>query len=276
MIIPIREIIMFTGAILGSYTDLKTREVPDLINYSMMILGLIIATTFSLIYHSFSFIISSAIGLVAGFLIGSVMFFLRQWGGGDVKMIAGIGSLMGISPQEFPQIPLFIMFLALSMIAGAFYGIGYLIYIAFKNRKEFIRKYKEHSQKPINKWFKRIYLITTTPILIYLYLANLRLEYSVLILMLLVITIASFYLFIFGQVVSKISSTKKIKINQLTEGDWIKDDLESKGIKISKTGITEEEIKLLKNKGIKEVTIIEGIPFIPSFLFGLILTYFFI
>ncbi len=269
--IPIREIIMFGGAIIGSYTDLKTREVPDLVNYSMMIIGVLISSILTIFNSNPAYIIASFLGLATGWILGSIMFFLRQWGGGDVKMIAGVGALMGLSPQELPGIPLFIAFLILSMVAGAIYGILYLFYLAFKNKKEYLKEYKKISNKKIIKLFKKLYLITTPIIIALMFITKLDMQLTILLIKFLLIIILTFYLAIFGQAISKVSSTKKIKTEELTEGDWINEEI--KGIEVSKTGITQEQIQKIKEKGIKTVTVTEGIPFIPSFLFGLILTY---
>jgi len=73
------------------------------------------------------------------------------------------------------------------------------------------------------------------------------------------------------RIIEKIALIKKIKTEELTEGDWVINSLNKKNnkkMKINKTGITKEEIEKLKKLGIKKVIIKQGIPFVPSFLIG--------
>ena len=68
---------------------------------------------------------------------------------------------------------------------------------------------------------------------------------------------------------------KTVNINQLTEGDWIAKDVKIKNkIIISRKvfGLNQDHIKKLKQYQIKKVIIKEGMPFVPGFLFGFIIT----
>ena len=69
---------------------------------------------------------------------------------------------------------------------------------------------------------------------------------------------------------------KKIKKNDLMEGDWLYRDLKvgKKLIKADWDGLTKEQIKEIK-KRYKEIKIRQGIPFVPVFLISfLFLIYF--
>jgi len=66
-----------------------------------------------------------------------------------------------------------------------------------------------------------------------------------------------------------------IPVNKLTEGDWIIDKIKLKNgelYKPSKTGISLEDIALLKKNNVKFARVKEGIPFLPSFLIAYIVT----
>ena len=84
-----------------------------------------------------------------------------------------------------------------------------------------------------------------------------------------------FYLWVFITTVEKICMMKDIQVGKLTEGDWILGDV-LKGKKVivkqSKTGITLQQIALLKKKGVKTVKVKVGIPFVPSFVLAYIVT----
>ena len=53
---------------ISSYTDLKTREVPDILSYSLIFIALGLRILFSFI-HGKEIIISGLLGLAIGFLI---------------------------------------------------------------------------------------------------------------------------------------------------------------------------------------------------------------
>jgi len=85
------------------------------------------------------------------------------------------------------------------------------------------------------------------------------------------------FLVLLIKAIEKVHLCKTIPVSKLTEGDWITKDIyiNKKLIyKKSSPGIEKEQIALLKKYQIKTVPIKEGIPFVPAFLIGFILTFF--
>jgi len=75
---------------------------------------------------------------------------------------------------------------------------------------------------------------------------------------------------------------KKVDVGKLTEGDWIVKDVKVDGKRIcgpKDLGISKKQIRQLlrfRARGkIRKVLIKEGMPFVPSFLMGFIVTLFF-
>jgi len=68
---------------------------------------------------------------------------------------------------------------------------------------------------------------------------------------------------------------KKVKVKDLTEGDWIQGDIK-KGRKIilkyKRLGVDLKDIRKLKRNKIRKVTVKEGVPFLPAFLIAYIVT----
>ena len=67
--------------------------------------------------------------------------------------------------------------------------------------------------------------------------------------------------------------TYKIKIRELTEGDWILHDVFHNKNKIyskNSPGVTKKQIELFKKYKIKEVIVREGIPFVPAIFLGVL------
>src|SRR3990167_2985130 len=110
----------FTALLIGSITDLKTREVPDWVNYGLIISGVGLNLLFSIIYSDFFYIISSIVGLGIFFGIAYIMFYAGQWGGGDSKMLMGLGAMIGIDIGF--KAPQFLLgFFINALFAGAVY-----------------------------------------------------------------------------------------------------------------------------------------------------------
>src|SRR3989338_1091038 len=133
--------VSFVVLLIGSFTDLKTREVPDWLNYGLIISGIGLNLLFSAIYSNPSFIINSIIGLAIFFGIAYIMFYAGQWGGGDSKMLMGLGAMIGLDVSfKTPQFPA--SFLIYALFIGAIYGLLWSIWLAFRNRQRFLKELK--------------------------------------------------------------------------------------------------------------------------------------
>jgi preflagellin peptidase FlaK len=252
----------------ASYCDFRTREVPDWISYSLIAIGLAFYLIKSLILNDLS-IIQSLFGLLIFFLLGNLLYYTKQWGGGDVKLLSALGALFPVYPKELlnyftPNLDLpFLAILVLNLIIfGALYSLIYSFYLIIKNKVK------------LNFKVNKIYLaLAILFLLITFFLDNLIIKLLILLLALLVLIYP--YLRNYINLVEKQIMIKKIKIDKLTEGDWVIENIYYKGKLIynkNKPGINNNEIKLLKKFKIKNVLVKEGLPFIPSFLITLIIS----
>src|SRR3989338_6467087 len=124
----ITYVISFIALFIGSITDLKTREVPDWVNYGLVLTGLGLNLLFSIIYSNSSFIISSILGLSIFFGIAYIMFYAGQWGGGDSKMLMGLGAMIGFDVGDASRQFLFGFFIN-ALFVGAAYGLLWSFYL---------------------------------------------------------------------------------------------------------------------------------------------------
>ena len=221
--LTIIAIICIIALIIGSITDIKTREVPDWLNYSLIAMGLGINTIYSITTANFSFITASVLGLAAFWCIAYILFKLGQWGGGDSKMLMGIGALVGLTLT----INNFLMaFLFNVLIVGAIYSIVWGIFLSLKHRKKFqthLKKIKTNKKLTIIK--RLIHSISLLPLLlIILEPTPLIIIFSITLTLLIN---SSYYLYLFSSVIESAFMFKRIPPTQLTEGDWI-----AKNIKI--------------------------------------------
>jgi prepilin signal peptidase PulO-like enzyme (type II secretory pathway) len=175
------------------------------------------------------------------------MYRLGQWGGGDVKLMAGISIVL----SDFTQI--FNFFVNFTII-GVLYGVVYNLAIGVK-RWERIRD----KIRPI--W--TVVAVSCFVLASVLFFVLPR-ETAYL---------ASFVVLLVGsakyiEVIDKHAFVQDIAVSKLVEGDWIVEEVG--GVKRRGIGLTKEDIKKLKKKGIKTVKVKEGIPFVPVFFIAML------
>ena len=98
MFVYIAIIVSIIGLLIATYTDLKERIVPNKLNYSLAILGLIIFGGHSVIFNEPSFFLFSFIGMCWGFFFGWILWKIGIFAGGDVKLFMGLGALNPLTP----------------------------------------------------------------------------------------------------------------------------------------------------------------------------------
>tara|TARA_Y100000310_G_scaffold341089_1_gene439058 strand:- start:2069 stop:2974 length:906 start_codon:yes stop_codon:yes gene_type:complete len=266
----------FLILLIGSYTDIKTREVPDWVNFGLIGIGFGVNLLFSIIFWEINFVLGSVVGFATFFAIAWVMFYTGQWGGGDSKILMGLGAMIGI--DIFSKQFFLFEFLINVLIIGALYGILWSIFMIFRNKKRFAKDFKKSLKNKKIILVKRIILVS----FIVFILAAIFIDDAVTKLMLsylAVILVLTFYLWVAIKSVEKTCMLKYVKPQQLTEGDWIAKNVNVNGKYITgpkDLGIEKKKIKKLiefyKKGKVRKILIKEGIPFVPSFLIAYVLT----
>lgn len=269
--------ITLIGLITATITDLKTREVPDWLSYGLIAIGLSLNLLFSIIYKNYWFFINSLAGFALFLIIALIMFYSAQWGGGDSKILMGLGALIGFDVR-FIRFPFLISLLINILLIGAIYGLIWSFLLAFRNWKSFYKELKKlsHSIKIIKV---RTYVVVFSFLILVLIFFTRGTIFNFLFLGLLLMVLLTFYLWIFVKAIEKTCMLKSITPNKLTEGDWIVKDIKYKGKYIcgpKDLGIEKKQIrqlvKLYRQNKIKNVLIKEGIPFVPSFLIAYVIS----
>ncbi len=255
-------IVTFSVLLIASYTDLKTREVPDLLSYGFIFVALGIRTIFS-IELGWEILVSGIAGLAAAFCISALFYYSHQWGGADSKLLMGMGMVIGISipfTQESFDLPIY--FVAM-LILGAIYALFWMGYKAFKDSM-FIENARSEIKNKVKLHYFAIAITLILGVVTFFY---------PLFWMFIPFPIGMFYLLTFVSVIEKNNFLKKIPLSHLTEGDWLAEPINYKGKNlVNSRTLSKEDLDLLKTyKGkIKMVKVKEGIPFIPSFLLAYI------
>lgn len=224
--ITLSGVVILVGLVLGTITDLQKREVPDWLNYALIATGISLGLLQSLLLVSAKPILSAVTGLAIGYGIGYVMFYAGQWGGGDSKMIMGLGALYGVSltlPLGQMSMPPFIIFLINTLLAGAAYGILWAIAIAIIKRRAFLEAFKKLLRQ--RQRLRITILIATSTFLLGALLLQGKplLRIGALIFAVTIFTL--FYLWTFTKAIEQGTMTKELPIHKLTEGDWIVNDI---------------------------------------------------
>jgi len=268
------QTVSIIGLILGSITDFKTREVPDFLNFSLIAIGIVFGAVASIVSWTIWPVLSSLVGLGAGYLFGAAMFYTRQWGGGDAKMLMGLGALQGLGILTIinGSIPLFATTILSILIAGAFYGLLYAGYLVIKHWANFKKEFKKANREKKQIRRRSIIIIVVVLLILVSFLMPDRTLQTILIAMAFLLFFGAYSLVI-SRTIEKTCMIKMLSVGELTEGDWIVEDVLINGKKIcgpKDLGISEKQIKELHKLNVRKVKVKEGIPFIPGFLLGYI------
>jgi len=252
--------------IVASICDLKTREVPDTITYSMIAVGFITKFIYSLNTTQWSYLSNTIIVTTILFGLGLIMYYSKQWGGGDVKLLAGIGAMF----TNYNAGQIFSLNLIINLfVVGALYGIIAAIIISLKNSKKLSKKKKIPK---VSLYLKIISIIIAITLIILLIITHSNL-YIILIITILLL----FQVYRLIKPLEELLMYKYYPVSKLTEGDWVLEKIKFKDKVLCiprKTGITKKEIGLLKKYKITKVLVKEGIAFVPAITIATVLTLF--
>ncbi|MBS3169838.1 prepilin peptidase [Candidatus Woesearchaeota archaeon] len=252
--------------VVASYSDLRTREVPDMLSYGLIITALGVRAIFAPV-EGWAVLFNGVIGFVVCFVLAWLLYKSNLWGGGDSKLLMGMGAAMGITyPLEASSLLLLWFFILLLMV-GSIYGLAWLIGLSLFHRKTCLPAFMEKiKQYPKTQWG----LCLSSVVVIGFSFLNI-------LWLLLLLPLIVFYLFLFVTTIEEECFVKRISPLKLTEGDWLQEEirvdeerfprrraLEKKDIEILQTAHHEGKLS--------SVVIREGIPFVPSFLLAYIVT----
>jgi Flp pilus assembly protein protease CpaA len=283
MILTLFTITALIAVTIGSYTDIKTLEVPDWLNYSLIAVGLGGNLLFSIAKSDYIYILNSLLGLGIALLLGFMMYYTGQWGGGDSKMLFGLGAVLGLDINIIRSFHLDFLskFMINMLFAGALYGILWIIFMGIKNRKEVYKKIKKSFADKRFKIFRIVSgLLSIIGLgVIYFFPIYMDPRFKIIFTSLIILFFLMNYLLVIVKAIEEASMIRMVEISKLTEGDWIVDDIVVDGEKITgpkDLGIEKKQIarllELSKIGKIKKVKVKYGIPFVPSFFLGLVYT----
>lgn len=270
------------AVLIGTYTDIKIREVPDWVSYGLIGSGILLQCVITLLNNEWLTFGISLLWFLGFVGLAYLMFYTGQWGGGDSKLLMGLGIVFATYPAPLRSffspdlsIPFPLTLLLNIFVFGAAYGLVCSFILAMKNRAQFsahfARLKKEHT----------VLLRIAQSVFIFCALAAaITYFYDLFLFMLLGIILAILpllfiYLWLFARAVEQSCMLVFLKPDKLTEGDWIAQEVHHKEKYIcgpKDLGISNEQIQLLQKYHIPKVLVKQGIPFVPAFLIALIIS----
>ena len=263
MFVILTLLIAFVALIIASYNDLKTREVPDYLSYTLIGLAIVTRLLWFVSDQTIEILFWAPIAFSVLFLFSYLMYKAGQWGGGDVKIMMGLSVLLSWLPWN--DFPFFIDFFLNSLIVGAFYGMIAVGVIGILNFKE------------LKKYLTQIdYILLPALFIVVVVLFKLLPPLFAFLAALIFVSVGLFKYF---KVIETNFLHQNVAVPNLTEGDWLLEDVKIKGrvvVPKREIGLIDEDLKKLKSfylkKKIQKVQIKVGVPFVPAFLISLIVT----
>ena len=257
-------VLAFVVLIIASFNDLKTREVPDYLSYSLLVIAIILRLLWFVAERNLNIIIWAPIAFSVLFLFSYLMYRAGQWGGGDVKVMMGLSVLLAWFPWG-STFPFFVDFFLNSLIVGAFYGLIAVCIIGLLNWNKLKKQLLTVDYIILPAIAIAVAIIFNVLPLVFAMLASL-----------LVVAVGMFRYF---KIIESNFLHKDIDVEELTEGDWLLHDVKLSGknvVKKREVGLLTQDLKKLrmlkKNGLLKKVSIKVGIPFVPAFLISLVIT----
>ena len=250
--------------VFAAFQDVKTTLVSNWLSFSLIAFVLAYRSFYAIFAMDFMFFVYGLIGILIFIGLGFAFYYSRVFGGGDAKLLMGIG---GILPYEsyFDLISVGFGFILLLFLVGAIYTLIYSLFLIGKDINEFKKEFKSYLRR-----FRFLVFFGIVLGAIILFLGN-EIYGSYLYFAFLVIVLMPL-LFIYVKTVEKKFMIRNVSPNDLIEGDWLERDVKSgrRMIRRSVHGLSLEEINILK-KVKKKVWIKTGVPFTPVFVISLII-----
>lgn len=243
--------------------DLKSREIANWLNWSLIIFALGFRFFWGLFEGDFNFLYQGLIGFGIFFVLGNLFYYSKMFAGGDARLMMALGAILPFSLDFFSNLKIFVLFIFCFLFVGAIYGLIATVLLSFKRWKEFRKEFKIQFRK--NIWLICGVLILA---ILVLFLGRIDGVFKWLGVILFVLP----YLYVYAKAVDEICMVRNVAVSKLTEGDWLYKDVKVKGkvIKANWDGLEKKDIELLK-KGKKKVWVRYGIQFAPVFLISFLI-----
>ena len=251
--------------LIAMYKDFKKREIPNWLNFSLLIFALAFRLFYSIFSNDYNYILWGLIGFGVFFVIANIFYYGRLFAGGDAKLMMAIGAVIPFTNSWFDNLLIGFLFVICLLSFGALYSTFYSVGLAFGNMTGFSNDFKKRINK--NKLYILLDFLIFGLFLIFGFFTGENMLFLVG-----AIIFALPFVYYYTKSVEQSCLVKYTSPNEITVGDWLAKEIKIKGKTIlpSWDGLSESEIVLIKKHYKKNVLIKQGIPFSPAFLIAFI------
>lgn len=250
----------FLAVLFGTFSDLKKREVANWLNYSLLGFALIFRFGVALNSGNWEYLFYGLMGFGIMFIMGNVFYYTQAFAGGDAKLLMALGAVFPY--YSYMEVGVYCgAFIGMLLVLGLFYSLIYSLILALMNFRGFWNSFK--IEFGINKWMALIGILFGLVSIFFggigIYLGG----------MLIILPI----MFIYLKAVEKSCLVVEMKPSELTDGEWLNEDVKigGKWIRKSVHGLSLKEIEWIRKHGKgKKIVVKQGIPFVPVFLINII------
>lgn len=267
-------IIALIWIIFAVVQDVKSREIANWLNFSLIVFALAIRLFYSVFSGNYNYIIFGLLGLGIFFILSNLFYYGRVFAGGDAKLLMALGPILPIASTFYQNILIFIIFVISLLLLGAIYSIFYSATLVLVNRARFVKEFKARFYKS-QRYFIVIIICSFIILGLAFYLQSILLA-------VLALFVFSFpFLYVYTKSIEQAYMMVYTASDKITIGDWIAETIVVHGRVIHPDweGLNEQQVDLIKKYYKKKILVKQGIPFSPSFLFAffviLIIQYYF-
>jgi Flp pilus assembly protein protease CpaA len=200
--------------------DLRKREIANWLNFSLIIFALTFRFFYSLFNgQEYNFFYQGLIGFGIFFILGNLLYYGKVFAGGDAKLMIALGAVLPFSESLLSNLNVSLIFFTLFLISGAIYGVAFSLVLALRNKKRFMKEFsKEFKEK------KKLFYIFLIGSIIFIALSFFELVFLYLAILLFI----SPYVYVAAKAIDESCMIKKVNTKDLTEGDWLYNDIKVK------------------------------------------------
>jgi Flp pilus assembly protein protease CpaA len=254
--------------VFATIQDLRTREIANWLNFSLIIFALGFRFFYSLFnLGDFGFFYQGLIGLGIFFVLGNLLYYGKMFAGGDAKLMIALGAVLPFTSDFFSNLRIFTLFFFIFLFVGALYSLVISLSFSLKNFPKFKREFSSQLRKSRRLSYSVSFLGII--LIAFGFIENLLFTLGALV-------FVSPYFYIYAKAVDEAFLVKKIRTSKLREGDWLYRNIKigNRTIKANWEGLKKHNIKLIQKK-YKSILIREGIPFTPVFLISFLVFLYF-
>jgi len=250
--------------------DIRTKEVPDWLSFSFIAMGLGVRSVHSAVSSDVYFLLYGLAGLAAAFVIGAAFYYSHIWGGGDSKLLLGLGVVFATAPSfVHPSLPFLAVVTVNILVFGALYGAIWSSVLLARNFKAVMARANELFHATPALRYAMVALAAVALVLT----AAVEDKFTRILIVALAVSLVLYYLlFVLVKAVEQVAMCRRTPVSGLRVGDWVAEPVRVRGKVIcgpKDYGLTMDQIDFLRRHRVRQVVVKEGMAFVPAFALGI-------